>query len=131
MRKRSESEAAALMAAPRQTKPRKTRSDPEAQVGFAVDAAMEAAGFKVCDLSKHRKSGGVWVSAVTSGVLDRYYIRADGVSLFVELKAPGGKLRPSQILFIDLHRYSPIEALVWRSVEECRAWLAMIPTEGR
>ena len=125
-RPRTEAEAKALIAAHRARKRGnpKPRGNPEALVGFAIDERMAEAGFQVFDLSKHRKSGGVWVSAVTKGMSDRYYAHPDGRSIFVELKAPGGKLRPEQEAFRDLHRHNPIEVVCWSSVEEAEQWLA-------
>ena len=122
MRRRTRAEAEALYAAPEKSKPRKARGDPEAQVGFAVDAEMESRGFHVCDLSKKRKSAGQWISAVSTGVPDRYYWREDGLSVFVELKAPGGVISPAQQAFIDGHRFNPIDVQVWWSLDDCLAW---------
>lgn len=122
----TEEEARAKIADHR-AKPRqqpKPKGNPEAQVGFAIDQRMAEAGFRVFDLSKHRKSGGVWVSAVTAGLTDRYYAHPDGRAIFVELKAPGGRLRPAQVTFQELHRHNPIEVVCWSSVEECETWLA-------
>ena len=101
----------------------KPRGNPEAQVGFAIDERMAEAGFHVHDFSRKVFTAGVWVSAVTTGTPDRYYWHPDGRNIWVELKAPGGELRPEQAAFIAGHAHSPIEAVCWDSEAEAMAWL--------
>lgn len=124
-RPRTEAEAKALIAAHRARKRGnpKPRNNPEAQVGFAIDQRMAEAGFRVCDFSKHRKTAGQWVSAVSTGTPDRYYWHPDGRAIWVELKAPGGTLRAAQREFLDGHAANPVEAVCWSSVEEAERWL--------
>ena len=114
------------MIAEHRSKPRvqaKPRSNPEAQVGFQIDARMAEAGFHVHDFSRKVFTAGVWVSAVTTGTPDRYYWNEDGRSIWVELKAPGGELRPEQAAFLEGHKANPVEAVCWSSVEEAERWL--------
>jgi hypothetical protein len=55
------------------------------------------------------------------GCPDLAILRADGKTLWVEVKAPGGKLRPAQAAFRDLcarHGVPWVEARAWEDVEK-------------
>lgn len=59
---------------------------------------------------------------VTAGLSDLIVMRGGQVT-FVEMKTPEGRQTRAQVAFQATCERNDVEYLVWRSVEDCRAWV--------
>jgi len=79
------------------------------QLGFAVYETSQ--GYR-------REPGG---TRTTAGLAD-LYVMGHGIALWVEVKAPKGKLRPSQEAFRTECEANGIAWYLWRDVMDAWAW---------
>ena len=119
----AERQAKALIAAHRNA-PKKKRGRPEAEIQAGIGAMLKAAGFAVYSTSQgYRPEGGG--TRTTPGIPDLYAIHPHkGLAIWVEVKAPDGKLRPAQAQFLRLHAGCDWpEAHCWNSTAQCEEFL--------
>lgn len=100
------------------------RQQPERAIQTAIMRLLTAHGFQVWSTSQgYRKERGG--TRVTPGMPDLYAFHR-GLALWVEVKAPGGTLRPAQEAFLREHAAYGDHAQCWSSVEGCQAWLTRV-----
>src|SRR5512147_2896733 len=98
----TEADARAMLAEYR-AQPKRKRGRPEAQIQAAIAKLLTVAGFAVYSTSQGYRAapGG---TRMTPGLPDLYAVHPRrGLAIWIECKAPGGKLRGAQERFIALH----------------------------
>lgn len=88
----------------------------EALIQKSIIKYLQLRGFKVYKISDRFRAG----------IPDLYACR-DGLSCWIEVKAPGGRLSKLQEFEIDQLRAAGITVLVAHSVEDVKAMLATAP----
>jgi hypothetical protein len=99
------------------------RQRPEAAIQKAIIGELKRAGFAVWSTSQGYRAapGG---TRMTPGIPDLYCVHpGTGDVLWVEVKAPGGRLRDGQERFIRLHDATLIDVLVWHSWDDAVEYL--------
>ena len=96
----------------------------EAQISREIQRFMKALGFAVYSTEqgyRHERGG----TRTSAGIPD-LIVLGHGFCLFVEVKRPGGKLRPSQAAFRDevndLKYTGDIDWGMWTDVREAWDW---------
>lgn len=96
-----------------QVKPPRTRQHPEKAIEADLITALRRMGFRVTKTSQPR------ASMVTPGIPDLYAVHpAWGLRVWVEVKAPGGKVSHAQAVWHEGERAAGGTVLVIRSVGE-------------
>lgn len=88
----------------------------EAEIQLAIRRYLDAHGFFVIDTSQGQRA------QITRGLPD-LLIYGDGRFCHAEIKRPGGQQSPHQKTVARWCRRAHVAYVVWRSVEDARAWV--------
>lgn len=94
----------------------KPKPPPEKAIHWWIVRYLRLMGFEVYSTAQAR------ATKISPGIPD-LLVMGQGVHVWVEVKRPKGKLSEAQETFQRLARRAGVDCLVWRSVEDARAWV--------
>lgn len=107
---------------PKCARPWKPVRRDEARISRSIRRILHDAGYDVTSTEQgyRRGPGG---TRITPGVPD-LYVRGHGVRFWVEVKAPKGRLRESQVAWISREVTAGGRVYVWRSPDEAKRYVS-------
>lgn len=89
---------------------------PEKAIHWWIVKYLRLMGYEVYSTAQAR------ATKISAGIPD-LLVMGKGAHTWVEVKRPKGKLSEAQERFQELARAAGVECLVWRDVEDARAWV--------